>query len=191
MVCRSCPANPLHPGILLELLPNVRSSCFLMRSSYHRPICMSTDNMCIFYTFVPFYKFKMQYLYSFTKPFSIVSYAEVPILYYLCYFSHYVVYQMCFRNTYCVTDDIRYRGHKIFRPQELAHGWVKDLVTRPDRSIKVGCNPTICDYRAGLWECAARNNPAGIKTRNPGTLKCRSFLRSGIFSYQFLLYFRL
>ena len=69
---------------------------------------MSTDNMCIFYTFVPFYKFKMQYLYSFTKPFSIVSYAEVPILYYLCYFSHYVVYQMCFRNTYCVTDDIRY-----------------------------------------------------------------------------------
>ena len=99
---------------------------------------MSTDNMCTFYTFVPFYKFKMQYLYSFTKPFSIVSYAKVPILYYLCYFSHYVVYQMCFRNTYCVTDDIRYRGHKIFRPQELAPIWAKDLVTRPDRSIKVG-----------------------------------------------------
>lgn len=73
MVCRSCPVKPLHPGILLELLPNVRSSCFLMRSSYHRPICMSTDNMCIFYTFVPFYKFKMQYLYSFTKFISIIS----------------------------------------------------------------------------------------------------------------------
>lgn len=63
---------------------------------------------------------------------------------------------MCFRNTYCVTDDIRYQGHKIFRPQELAHGWAKDLVTRPDRSIKR-----------------------------------RSFLCSGVFSYQFLLYFRL
>ena len=45
---------------------------------------------------------------------------------------------MCFRNTYCVTDDIRYRGHKIFRPQELAPIWATDLVTRPDRSIKVG-----------------------------------------------------
>lgn len=122
----------------LELLPNVRSSCFLMRSSYHRPICMSTDNMCIFYTFIPFFKFKMQYLYSFTKSFSIVSCTKVPISYYLCYFSHYIVYQIYFRNTYCVTDDIRYQGHKIFRPQELAHGWAKDLVTRPDRSIKVG-----------------------------------------------------
>ena len=122
----------------LELLPNVRSSCFLMRSSYHRPICMSTDNMCIFYTFIPFFKFKMQYLYSFTKSFSIVSCTKVPISYYLCYFSHYLVYQIYFRNTYCVTDDIRYQGHKIFRPQELAHGWAKDLVTRPDRSIKVG-----------------------------------------------------
>ena len=138
MVCRSCPANPLHPGILLKLLPNVRNSCFLMRSSYHRPICMSTDNMCIFYTSVPFCKFKMQYLYSFTKPFSIVSYAKVPILYYLCYFSHYVVYQMYFRNTYCVTDDIRYRGHKIFRSSMSKLLWAKDLVTRPDRSIKVG-----------------------------------------------------
>lgn len=97
----------------LELLPNVRSSCFLMRSSYHRPICMSTNNMCIFYTFIPFCKFKMQYLYSFTKPFSIISYAKVPILYYLCYFSHYVVYQMCFRNTYCVTDDIRLSGRIV------------------------------------------------------------------------------
>ena len=29
-------------------------------------------------------------------------------------------------------------GHKIFRPQELAPIWAKDLVTRPDRSIKVG-----------------------------------------------------
>lgn len=122
----------------LELLPNVRSSCFLMRSSYHRPICMSTDNMCIFYTFIPFCKFKMQYLYNFTKSFSIVSCTKVPISYYLCYFSHYIVYQIYFRNTYCVTDDIRYQGHKIFRPQELAHGWAKDLVTRPDRSIKVG-----------------------------------------------------
>ena len=74
---------------------------------------MSTDNMCIFYTSVPFCKFKMQYLYSFTKPFSIVSYAKVPILYYLCYFSHYVVYQMCFRNTYCVTDDIRLSGRIV------------------------------------------------------------------------------
>ena len=155
MVCRSCPANPLHPGILLELLPNVRSSCFLMRSSYHRPICISTDNMCIFYTFVPFYKFKMQYLYSFTKPFSIIGYAKVPILYYLCYFSHYVVYQMCFRNTYCVTDDIRY--------------------------ATIG------------QDCGSRSTEqsAGIKTKGPGTLKRRSFLCSGVFSYQFLLYFRL
>ncbi len=138
MVCRSCPANPLHPGILLELLPNVRSSCFLMRSSYHRPICMSTDNMCIFYTFVPFYKFKMQYLYSFTKSFFYYPLPKLPIPYYLCLFSHYMVWKTCFRNTYCVTDDILYQGHKFFRPQELAHKWAKELVTRPDRSIKVG-----------------------------------------------------
>ena len=97
----------------LELLPNVRSSCFLMRSSYHRPICMSTDNMCIFYTFIPFCKFKMQYLYSFTKSFSIVSCTKVPISYYLCYFSHYIVYQIYFRNTYCVTDDIRLSGRIV------------------------------------------------------------------------------
>ena len=122
----------------LELLPNVRSSCFLMRSSYHRPICMSTDNMCIFYTFIPFYKFEMQYLYSFAKSFSIVSCTKVPISYYLCYFSHYIVYQIYFRNTYCVTDDIRYRGHKIFRPFMSKILWAKDLVTRPDKSIKVG-----------------------------------------------------
>ena len=121
--------------------------------------------MCIFYTFVPFYKFKMQYLYSFTKSFSIIDHAKAPIRVFLCYFSHYMVYQICFRNTYCVTDDIRYQGHKMFPTQELAHKCGKHLVTRPDRSIKVGCNPTICDYRAGLWECAARNNPAGINTR--------------------------
>ena len=126
---------------------------------------MSTGNMCIFYTFVPFYKFKMQYLYSFTKSFSIIDHAKAPIRVFLCYFSHYMVYQICFRNTYCVTDDIRYQGHKMFPTlmSKLLCG--KHLVTRPDRSIKVGCNPTICDYRAGLWECAARNNPAGIKAR--------------------------
>ena len=135
MVCRSCPANPLHPGILLELLPNVRSSCFLMRSSYHRPICMSTDNMCIFYTSVPFCKFKMQYLYSFTKPFSIVSYAKVPILYYLCYFSHYVVYQMYFRNTYYVTDDIRYAtiGRDCGSAQ---HGTIRRYQNQRPRNVK-------------------------------------------------------
>ena len=136
---------------------------------------MSTGNMCIFYTFVPFYKFKMQYLYSFTKSFSIIDHAKAPIRVFLCYFSHYMVYQICFRNTYCVTDDIWYQGHKMFPTQELTHKCGKHLVTRPDRSIKVGCNPTICDYRAGLWECAARNNPAGINTRDPGTWKRRSF----------------
>ena len=120
--------------------------------------------MCIFYTFVPFYKFKMQYLYSFTKSFSIIDHAKAPIRVFLCYFSHYMVYQICFRNTYCVTDDIRYQGHKMFSTQELAHKCGKHLVTRPDRSIKVGCNPTICDYRAGLWECAARNNPQASRS---------------------------
>lgn len=138
MVCRSCPAKPPHPGILLELLPSELSSCFLMRSSYHRPICVSTGNMCIFYTFVPFYKIKMQYLYSFTKSSSIIDHVKTPIQVYLCHFSHYMVSQICFRNTYCVTDDILYQGHKFFRPQELAHKWAKELVTRPDRSIKVG-----------------------------------------------------
>ena len=29
-------------------------------------------------------------------------------------------------------------GSKGLSPHELAHGWVKDLRTRPDRSIKVG-----------------------------------------------------
>ena len=100
--------------------------------------------MCIFYTFVSFYKIKMQYLYSFTKSFFYYPLPKLPIPYYLCLFSHYMVWKTCFRNTYCVTDDILYQGHKFFRPQELAHKWAKDLVTRP------------------------------------GTLKCRSFLRSGI-----------
>lgn len=99
---------------------------------------MSTGNMCIFYTFVSFYKIKMQYLYSFTKSFFYYPLSKLPIPYYLCLFSHYMVWKTCFRNTYCVTDDIRYQGHKIVRPQELAHGWANDLVTRPNRSIKVG-----------------------------------------------------
>ena len=30
-------------------------------------------------------------------------------------------------------------GAKGLNPRELAHRWVKDLRTRPDMSIKVGC----------------------------------------------------
>ena len=99
---------------------------------------MSTGNMCIFYTFVSFYKIKMQYLYSFTKSFFYYPLPKLPIPYYLCLFSHYMVWKTCFRNTYCVTDDIRYQGHKIVRPSMSKLLWANDLVTRPDRSIKVG-----------------------------------------------------
>jgi aminopeptidase N len=35
-------------------------------------------------------------------------------------------------------DIIKMAGAKGLSPHELAHMWVKDLVTRPDRSIKVG-----------------------------------------------------
>ena len=45
-------------------------------------------------------------------------------------------------------------GSKGLSPHELAHKWVKDLGTRPDMSIKVGCRdvcPTICEYWGGLW----------------------------------------
>ena len=34
-------------------------------------------------------------------------------------------------------------GSKGLSPHELAHKWVKDLGTRPDMSIKVGCNMRI------------------------------------------------
>ena len=39
-------------------------------------------------------------------------------------------------------------GSKGLNPHELAHRWMKDLGTRPDMSIKVDDNPTICEY----WE---------------------------------------
>ncbi len=35
-------------------------------------------------------------------------------------------------------SDIMMPGSKGLSPHELAHRWVKDLLTRPDRSIKVG-----------------------------------------------------
>ena len=106
MVCRSCPANPLHPGILLELLPNVRSSCFLMRSSYHRPICMSTDNMCIFYTSVHFANLKCNictvsrnhFLLSATQKFQFYTiYAIFLIMWYIkCVFEIHIVLPMTY-----------------------------------------------------------------------------------------------
>ena len=44
-----------------------------------------------------------------------------------------------FGNVRLVTySDIMMPGSKGLSPHELAHRWVKDLVTRPDRSIKVG-----------------------------------------------------
>ena len=127
--------------------------------------------MCIFYTFVPFYKFKMQYLYSFTKSISIIDHAKAPIRVFLCYFSHYMVYQICFRNTYCVTDDIRYQGHKMFPTQELAHKCGKHLVTRPDRSIKVGCNPTICDYRGRIVGVRSTEQSCWYQHQGPRNVK--------------------
>ena len=36
-------------------------------------------------------------------------------------------------------------GSKGLSPHELAHKWVKDFMTRPDMSIKVDDNPTICE----------------------------------------------
>jgi len=41
-------------------------------------------------------------------------------------------------------------GSQGLSPHELAHGWVKDLLT--------------CSYRDGLWECAARNNPQASRS---------------------------
>ena len=126
MVCRSCPANPLHPGILLELLPNVRSSCFLMRSSYHRPICMSTDNMCIFYTSVHFTNLKCN----------------------ICTVS---------RNHFLLLVTQKFQFYTIYAIF-LIMWYIKYVF-----AIHIVL-PMTYDYRAGLWECAARNNPQASRS---------------------------
>ena len=50
---------------------------------------------------------------------------------------------MRFNSKYSLKKSFRYYimmmpGSKGLSPHELAHGWVKDLRTRPDMSIKVG-----------------------------------------------------
>lgn len=90
----------------LELLPNVRNSCFLMRSSYHRPICMSTDNMCIFYTSVPFTNLKCNictvlrnhFLLLVTQKFQFYTiYAIFLIMWYIkCVFEIHIVLPMTY-----------------------------------------------------------------------------------------------
>ena len=144
MVCRSCPANPLHPGILLELLPNVRSSCFLMRSSYHRPICMSTDNMCIFYTSVHFTNLKCN----------------------ICTVS---------RNHFLLLVTQKFQFYTIYAIF-LIMWYIKYVF-----AIHIVLPIT---YDTGQ-DCGSRSTeqPAGVKTKDPGTLKRRSFLCSGVFSF--------
>ena len=106
MVCRSCPANPLHPGILLELLPNVRSSCFLMRSSYHRPICMSPITCASFILLSLFTNLKCNictvsrnhFLLSATQKFQFYTiYAIFLIMWYIkCVFEIHIVLPMTY-----------------------------------------------------------------------------------------------
>ena len=62
----------------------------------------------------------------------------------------------------CPLAHIKMPGSKVMNHDALAYKWLYDLMTRPNMRIKVGCNPTISEYWAGLWECEARNNPYGI-----------------------------
>lgn len=49
-----------------------------------------------------------------------------------------IIYVYVYVYVYVMYVYIMIPGAKGLNPHELAYRWVKDLVTRPDRSIKVG-----------------------------------------------------
>ena len=51
-------------------------------------------------------------------------------------------------------------GSKGLNPHELAHKWVKDLETRPDVSIKVGCISH--DMRIVGWIVGVRSTEQSV-----------------------------
>ena len=64
-------------------------------------------------------------------------------------------------------------GSKSLNPHELAHKWVKDLETRPDMSIKVGCISHDMRILGRIVEVRSTEQSVGI------TLSLRSQLLSG------------
>ena len=61
------------------------------------------------------------------------------------FFSKIIRFQAIFKDTVEFTCALEFKissqltlGAKGLSPHELAHKWVKDLLTRPDMSIKVG-----------------------------------------------------
>ena len=148
MVCRSCPANPLHPGILLKLLPNVRNSCFLMRSSYHTVLYVCQPITCASFILLSLFAnlkcnictvSRNHFLLSATQKFQFYTiYAIFLIMWYIkCIFEIHIMLPM--------TYDMRLSGRIV------------------------GVRST--------------EQSAGIKTKGPETLKRRSFLCSGVFSF--------
>ena len=113
----------------LELLPNVRNSCFLMRSSYHRPICMSTDNMCIFYTFLQIWNA------IFVQFREILFYCELHkssnFILFMLFFSLYSISNIFSQYILC------YRWHTIPGSQDLsptgACSWMGERSCDPPR----------------------------------------------------------
>ncbi len=54
-------------------------------------------------------------------------------------------------------------GSKGLNPHELAHRWVKDLGTRPDMSIKVGCQSHDMRILGRIVGVRSTEQSAGIK----------------------------
>ena len=55
------------------------------------------------------------------------------------------------------------KGSKALSPRKLACRWGQWAWDPPYMSKKWGRGPTDCEWRVGLWECEARNNPYLIK----------------------------
>ena len=66
-------------------------------------------------------------------------------------------------------------GSKGLSPHELAHRWVKDLVTRPDRSIKVGLSSHDMRLSGRIVRVRSTEQSVGIKSGafDPDIILCR------------------
>ena len=59
-------------------------------------------------------------------------------------------------------------GSKGLNPHELAHKWVKDLETRPDMSIKVGCQSHDMRISGRIVGVRSTEQSVGIKVGDFG-----------------------
>ena len=66
-------------------------------------------------------------------------------------------------------------GSKGLNPHELAHKWVKDLETRPDMSIKVGCQSHDMRILGRIVGVRSTEQSVGIKSGafDPDIILCR------------------